>query len=132
LELNSNIFITLGDEGISIFNDSEIAVYHTPEQAIRAFMTLVDYSKNLELLFSAPTLRPFNFTFKLASRSPAESEMIRSIIRFFKQGMSPIRSQSNLFLKAPHTFQIQYLHRNEEHKFLNKFKECALQSFNVN
>jgi hypothetical protein len=87
---------------------------------------------NLELLFSAPTLRPFNFTFKLASRSPKESETIRSIIRFFKQGMSPQRSQSNLFLKAPHTFQIQYLHRNEEHKFLNKFKECALQSFNVN
>jgi hypothetical protein len=87
---------------------------------------------NLELLFSAPTLRPFNFTFKLASRSPTESQMIRSIIRFFKQGMSPQRSQSTLFLKAPHTFQIQYLHRGEEHKFLNKFKECALQSFNVN
>ena len=86
---------------------------------------------NLELLFSAPTLRPFNFTFKLASRSETESKIIRSIIRFFKQGMSPQRSQSNLFLKAPHTFQIQYLHRNEEHKFLNKFKECALQSFNV-
>ena len=87
---------------------------------------------NLELLFSAPTLRPFNFTFKLASRSETESKTIRSIIRFFKQGMSPQRSQSNLFLRAPHTFQIQYLHRNEEHKFLNKFKECALQSFNVN
>ena len=86
---------------------------------------------NLELLFSAPTLRPFNFTFKLASRSPEESKTIRSIIRFFKQGMSPQRSQSNLFLKAPHTFKIEYLHRGEEHKFLNKFKECALQSFNV-
>jgi hypothetical protein len=86
---------------------------------------------NLELLFNAPTLRPFNFTFKLASRSETESKIIRSIIRFFKQGMSPIRTPSTLFLKAPHTFQIQYLHRNEEHKFLNKFKECALQSFNV-
>ena len=89
-------------------------------------------NQNLELLFSAPTLRPFNFTFKLASRSETESKTIRSIIRFFKQGMSPQRSQSNLFLRAPHTFQIQYRHRNEEHKFLNKFKECALQSFNVN
>ena len=45
--------------------------------------------------------------------------------------MSPQRSKSNLFLKAPHTFQIQYLHRDEEHKFLNQFKECALQSFSV-
>ena len=87
---------------------------------------------NLELLFNAPTLRPFNFTFKLASRSETESKIIRSIIRFFKQGSAAQKSESNLFLKAPHTFQIQYLHRGEEHKFLNKFKECALQSFSVN
>jgi len=86
---------------------------------------------NLELLFNAPTLRPFNFTFKLASRSETESKIIRSIIRFFKQGSAAQKSESNLFLKAPHTFQIQYLHRGKEHKFLNKFKECALQSFSV-
>jgi hypothetical protein len=100
-------------------------------QGILARTSGLVINPNLELLFSAPTLRPFNFTFKLASRSETESKIIRSIIRFFKQGMSPIRTPSTLFLKAPHTFQIQYLHRNEEHKFLNKFKECALQSFNV-
>ena len=104
----------------------------TQQQGFLARTAGLIINPNLELLFSAPTLRPFNFTFKLASRSPKESETIRSIIRFFKQGMSPIRSQSNLFLKAPHTFQIQYLHRGGEHKFLNKFKECALQSFSVN
>ena len=87
---------------------------------------------NLELLFNAPTLRPFNFTFKLSARSKGEAKAIRSIIRFFKQGMSPIRTQSNLFLKAPHTFQLQYLHRGKQHNYLNKFKECALQSFSVN
>jgi hypothetical protein len=86
---------------------------------------------NLELLFNAPTLRPFNFTFKLSARSKREAEAIRSIIRFFKQGMSPIRTESNLFLKAPHTFQLQYLHRGKQHNYLNKFKECALQSFSV-
>jgi hypothetical protein len=86
---------------------------------------------NLELLFNAPSLRPFNFTFKLSARSKREAEAIRSIIRFFKQGMSPIRTESNLFLKAPHTFQLEYLHRNESHKYLNRFKECALQSFSV-
>jgi hypothetical protein len=60
-----------------------------------------------------------------------ESEMIRKIIRFFKQGMSPIRTKSTLFLKAPHTFQLKYLHKGAEHKFLNKFKECALTNFSV-
>jgi len=86
---------------------------------------------NLELLFEAPTLRPFTFTFKLASRSEEESKIIRSIIRFFKQGSAAQKSESNLFLKSPHTFQIEYLHKGKSHTYLNKFKECALQSFGV-
>ena len=86
---------------------------------------------NMELLFLGPQLRPFNFTFKLSARSQKEAQEIRSIIRFFKQGMSPIRTEANLFLKAPHTFQIEYLHKNKLHSYLNKFKECALQSFTV-
>ena len=88
---------------------------------------------NLELLFQGPTLRPFNFTFKMSARERAESEMILKIIRFFKQGMAPQRTDSNLFVKAPHTFQLQYRHRGtEDHKFLNKFKECALIGMSVN
>ena len=87
---------------------------------------------NLELLFGGPTLRPFNFTFKMSARSEAEAKQIIGIIRFFKQGMAPQKSDSNLFLKSPHTFKIKYLHQNNEHKFLNKFKECALQSLTVN
>ena len=88
---------------------------------------------NMELLFNAPSLRPFTFTFLLAPRSIAEANIIVKVLRFFKQGMSPIRSTSNLFLKPPNTFQLQYLHRNKsQHRFLNKFKECALQSCNIN
>ena len=88
---------------------------------------------NLELLFNGPTLRPFNFTFKMSARSGDESKEIVRIIRFFKQGMSPQRTDANLFVKAPHTFQLEYLHRGQgEHNFLNKFKECALIGMSVN
>jgi len=87
---------------------------------------------NLELLFQGPTLRPFDFVFKLSARSQKESDEIIKIIRFFKQGMAPIRSESNLFLKSPHTFKIRYLHDNKDHPFLNKFKICALKSLTVN
>ena len=83
---------------------------------------------NMELLFKGPSLRPFTFSFKLAPRSSKEAEMIIMIIRFFKQGMAPIKSSSNLFLKSPNTFRLGYYHRNRPHPFLNKFKECALQS----
>ena len=87
---------------------------------------------NLELLFQKPTLRPFDFTFKMSARSAEEANEIIRIIRFFKQGMAPIRSASNLFIKSPHTFQIKYIHDGKDHPFLNKFKECALKNMTVN
>ena len=90
---------------------------------------------NLELLFNGPQLRPFNFTFKLAAREKRESEQIIKILNFFKRGSSAIRTESNLFLKAPHTFSIQYLHMGqggEDHQFIGRIKECALQSITTN
>jgi len=48
-------------EGLKILTDSGIAAYHTPEQAIRAFITLVDYSKNLESLYETPRDIPVDF-----------------------------------------------------------------------
>ena len=83
---------------------------------------------NMELLFKGPSLRPFTFAFKLAPRSSKEAETVIAILRFFKQGMAPIKSSSNLFLKSPNTFKLCYYHRGQPHRFLNKFKECALQS----
>ena len=90
---------------------------------------------NMELLFRAPTLRPFDFSFLLAPRSKEESQAVAKIIRFFKQGMAVRRTESNLFLKSPNTFQLTYKHRGEEgsdHPYLNKFKECALKACSVN
>ena len=91
---------------------------------------------NMELLFNGPSVRQFSFNFLLAPRSESEQQQVVNIIRFFKQGMSPIKSQSNLFLKTPNTFRLRYIHRqsgdDSEHKFLSKFKECALTSTGVN
>ena len=91
---------------------------------------------NMELLFNGPSLRQFSFNFLLAPRSKKEQDQVVNIIRFFKQGMSPIKSEANLFLKSPNTFRLRYIHRksgeDSEHKFLTKFKECALISTGVN
>jgi len=87
---------------------------------------------NMELLFGGPQLRSFGFTFKLSPRNAKEAKTLISIIRFFKLGMATQKHDNGLFLKAPNTWMIQYLHKGREHKYLNKFKECALQSCNVN
>ena len=83
---------------------------------------------NMELLFNGPQLRDFSFAFNFTARSAGEGRTILRILRFFKQGMSPIRSESNLFLKSPHTFRLEYKNGSRDHKALNKFKECALKS----
>ena len=87
---------------------------------------------SLELLFNGPSLREFSFSFKMTPRSKKEAEMVRSIIRTFKQAMSVKRSQSVLLLKSPHTFRISYLTSTKDHPYLNRFKECALTNCSVN
>ncbi len=48
-------------EGIQVFLNKGISVYQTPEQAIRAFMTLAHYSRNLSILFETPKDVPLSF-----------------------------------------------------------------------
>jgi len=87
---------------------------------------------NVELLFTGPQLRPFTFVFKMSARSKNEGDQIKKIIYFFKKGMAVKRTKNGFFLKSPNTFQINYQHLGEDHKAINKIKECALQSCTVN
>ena len=123
----------------AVVNSFAAAAAGVEGQQLLARTTGMVMNPNMELLFKGPTLRPFSFKFTLSPRDETEAKVIIGIIRFFKQGMAPIRSKSNLFLKTPHTFQLRYLHRGEKedggtglHFKLNNFKECALQSFGVN
>lgn len=49
-------------EADNILVEAGIPSYKTPEQAIRAFMTLVSYSRNLEILYETPKDVPVEFT----------------------------------------------------------------------
>ncbi len=89
---------------------------------------------NMELLFNAPTLRPFAFTYRMSPRDRSESNTVRKIIRMFKQSMAVKRTQSTLFLKSPSTYKLQWINgqsRSKNHEYLPMIKECALTGFNV-
>ena len=90
---------------------------------------------HMELLFSGPTIRNFNFAFKFTPRNELEAQQVKLIIRAFKQNMAPkIRGSAgsamsgSWFLKTPNVFKIQYKSGNRNHPFLNKFKECFLKN----
>ena len=50
-------------EGIQLFNNAGISSYAHPEQAIRAFMTLSNYSQNQEMLYETPKEIPVSFEY---------------------------------------------------------------------
>ena len=88
---------------------------------------------NMELLFDAPALRAFDFTFVMSPRDTNEAKQIRNIINFFKQGMSVKTTSTNIFLKAPNYFDIDYVSFKDngemmKHPSLNIIKQCALLS----
>ena len=89
---------------------------------------------NMELVFNSPQLRDFSFTWKMSPRSEAESIVIKKIIRMFKQSMAPKKTEAELFLRAPNTYKLQFIHAatRKEHDFLPLIKECAMTGFNVN
>lgn len=56
-------------EGIRLLNEAGIPTYSTPEQAVRAFMTLVNYARNLKNLYETPR--------EISVEFPVEREKIR-------------------------------------------------------
>jgi hypothetical protein len=91
---------------------------------------------NLELLFSGVNLRTFQFDFDFAPRDEKESNVVKEIIRIFKQSMSPksggTDAGAGLFIKAPNVFLLKYKSGSQDHPYLNKFKPCALTSMGMN
>ena len=88
---------------------------------------------NLELLFTGPARRAFNYTFRLTARSEKETIRIRKIIRFFKQGMSAKQSVgSGLYLDTPNVFDVSFHAGSKEHPFIFKMKRTAITGFTVN
>ena len=100
---------------------------------------------NSELLFTGPSLRSFQFTYRMTPRYQREAEEVKRIIRIFKQGSSVKKAANGIFLASPNVFKIspKFVQNKIEngkivssttvdHPFLNKFKLCALNNIAVN
>jgi len=106
----------------------------TPSQLLAREQGVI-FNPNMELLFNGPTLRQFRFSFKMTPREKPEAEMVRQIIREFKQSMAPKvtpEGGGNIFLRTPNVFELRYKTGPSSHIFLHRFKQCALTDMSVN
>lgn len=126
---------TKGRVGENITNAVQLAIAEniTGTKGLLSRTTGAILNPNLELLFQGVSLRTFSFTFIMSPRNKDEAENVKKIIRFFKQGMSAKRASTELFLKAPNVFKIDYIDgtTKRSHRSINKIKPCALKNCTV-
>ena len=108
----------------------------TPDQILARTQGEI-LNPNLELLFGGPTLRSFRFSFKFTPRNQSEAQEVKEIIRCFKMNMAPKVKGADVsiegtMMKTPNVFELRYKQGAEDHKFLNRFKQCFLETISVN
>ena len=86
---------------------------------------------NAELLFQGPVLRDFGFKFLMIARSQREAEVIRKIVKFFKEGAAPVYDGGAALLSTPNVFQLEYKAGDTLLNTVNKFNEMALRTITV-
>ena len=102
-------------------------------------------NSNLALLFNAPTLREFTFSWKMSPRSREEATRVNNILRFFKQGMAPKKANNtesgggSFFLGTPNIFDIHFkTAKTKDYQILDRndsvlrIKTCACTGAAVN
>ena len=88
------------------------------------------FNPNVELLYKTPDMRKFSFGFNFVPKSPEEAVIVQQIILNFKTWSAPEAIEGGM-LKVPHIWDIAYMSRGEENKFMNKFKAAACTSVTV-
>jgi hypothetical protein len=90
----------------------------------------------IEMVYKQTRNRSFIFDFRLQSRSSLESRNIKNIIREFKRYSAPslaVEGQTDAsYFTIPAQFDIQFMFKNEENRFIGKISTCALENIDVN
>ena len=71
----------------------------------------------MELLFNAPTLREFQYSWQMSPRDEDEAKEVKKLLDFSKQGMAARTLASKagdrtLFLGTPNVFQLEFKTQN--------------------
>jgi len=87
---------------------------------------------NMELLFSGPKLRQFVFKYEFAPNNEEDAKQANSISKFFKEGMTPLKTGTGIFIGSPDIFRISYFNGQERIRALPIHKMCALTNIGFN
>lgn len=88
----------------------------------------------LEMVYKQTRNRGFIFNFKMQPRSSLESRNIKNIIREFKRYSAPSlagQQEDASYFTIPGQFDIQFMFRNEENRFIGRISSCILEAIDI-
>lgn len=87
----------------------------------------------LTAIFKGVDFRTFEMSFKFVPVDEKDCEVIDKIIRTFRGGALPPgeSARQTSFLGYPNEFEIRYIWRGKENRYLHKFKRCVLTAVDV-
>ena len=89
------------------------------------------FNPNVELLYEGPKIRgAFNFQFYFVPRSPDEALDVTRIVKEFKVWSAPSDTGNGMY-KVPHIWMVEYSIANQQNRYMNLFKSCALTNVSV-
>ena len=84
-----------------------------------------------EQIFQTMGFRSFAFEYKFAPRNERELRDVMEIITLFKSHMHPEKDLGGLFFTFPSEFEIEYVYKNRQNRYLNKIAPCFLTDLSV-
>ena len=95
----------------------------TPLQLMSISRGMV-YNPNIELFYTMPKMRSYDFTFKFIPKNSAETLTINNIIRNFKRWSAPEDLNNGMF-EIPMVWDIKYKTGAGDNQNMNLFKRAA-------
>lgn len=123
----------LGELGIGVLKQTGIVGDEAGKMALQAaFDTAVN--PQVELLYSHPELRQFDFNFTFYPESVNEALEIDQIINMFKYHAAPeIKANSSgRYFTPPGSFDIEFMYNGGSNKNIPKISTCILENIQVN
>ena len=90
-------------------------------------------NNRLEMTFGGVKPREFAYNFKMTPKNEQEANDIQNIIYLFKYHMHPtiVGGAASAVMRVPSSFNIHYMYRTDENKFLNTIAESVLVNMDV-
>jgi hypothetical protein len=86
-----------------------------------------------EQIFEGVPFRSFSYTYDFYPRSEEESENVKRILDELKYHMHPnFKDDAGFLFEYPAEFDIFFMHKGQENKFIHKHRSAVLESMAVN